>query len=199
MNRKLVTLTTVDIANYLNVNYITVIRWIDRGKLKAHKLPLRGDRRVEVQDFVAFLRENKLPIPNELSPYLRRVLIVDDDKSIAMAMQRTLNQAGFVVKIACDGFTAGQMVGVFQPVVMTLDLKMPGLDGMQVLRQLQAGEHQSLVKVLVVSGVTRAELDEALAVGADDILEKPFKNDVLVQKVTALAGMELLVNRELKQ
>ena len=53
------TLTTGEIANYCGVNFRTVIRWIQRGQLRAYQLPGRGDNRVEVHNFIAFLRENK--------------------------------------------------------------------------------------------------------------------------------------------
>ncbi len=191
MAERLVTLTTGEIAKYLNVNYITVIRWINKGRLKAHKLPARGDRRVEIHDFLEFLRKNDLPIPDDLKPYLRRILIVDDDVALTQVMLRILEESGFEVKIGHDGFSAGQLLGIFQPVVMILDLKMPGLDGMQVLERLRSDESPSPVRVLVVSGASKRELDAAIAAGADDILSKPFMNDVFLGKVAALAGLSL--------
>lgn len=59
-------LTTGEVAKYCGVNPRTVIRWIERGHLKAYHLPGRGDSRVEVHDFLSFLREHEMPIPEEL-------------------------------------------------------------------------------------------------------------------------------------
>jgi excisionase family DNA binding protein len=60
------TLTTGEIAHYCGVNFRTVIRWIKRGYLNAFQLPGRGDNRVEVGDFLAFLERHNIPIPEEL-------------------------------------------------------------------------------------------------------------------------------------
>ena len=64
MNRRM--LTTGDIARHCDVTPRTVIRWIQRGHLKAHQLPGRGDNRVDPTDFLQFLEVNALPIPLEL-------------------------------------------------------------------------------------------------------------------------------------
>ena len=60
-------LTTGEIARYCGVNFRTVIRWIERGRLKAYQLPGRGDNRVTVEDFIDFLKVNSMPIPEEFS------------------------------------------------------------------------------------------------------------------------------------
>jgi two-component system response regulator VicR len=184
-------LTTGDIAELCGVNFRTVIRWIQRGHLKAFQLPGRGDNRVQVADFLAFLRENNMPIPEELQRSSRKVLIVEDDDRMAKAIQRTLGRAGFETEIAADGFKAGTLVASFSPAVMTLDLKMPGLGGLEVLKTVRQDPELTTLKVLVVSAMPREELDGALAAGADDVLEKPFANKDLVHKVAILAGVEV--------
>ncbi len=65
-------LTTGDIAKLCGVNFRTVIRWIQRGHLKAFQLPGRGDNRVQVADFIEFLNENNMPIPEELQPSAKK-------------------------------------------------------------------------------------------------------------------------------
>jgi len=60
------TLSTGEIAKLCDVNLRTVIRWIERGALKGFKLPGRGNNRVRVEDFLAFLVEHEIPIPAEL-------------------------------------------------------------------------------------------------------------------------------------
>ena len=89
------TLTTGDIAKYCGVNFRTVIRWVDRGILKSYRLPGRGDNRIKAHDFVAFLKKNNMPIPAEFKQFCRRVLIVDDEMSMAKSIQRVLSQNGF--------------------------------------------------------------------------------------------------------
>jgi len=66
MNRRM--LTTGDIARYCDVTPRTVIRWIQRGHLRAHQLPGRGDNRVDPSDFLVFLDKHALPVPVEFAP-----------------------------------------------------------------------------------------------------------------------------------
>ena len=185
------TLTTGDIAKYCGVHFRTVIRWVERGQLKAYKLPGRGDNRVQLRDFLAFLKAHKMPIPKELQGGTCRILVVEDDVRMANAIRRTLRKAAFEVMIAPDGFKAGALLGTFTPSVMTLDLQMPGLSGFDVLSFVRRTPDFADVKILVVSAMPRKELDAALAAGADSILEKPFKNEVLVEKVSRLAEIEV--------
>ncbi len=62
------TFTTGDIALMCDVNLRTVIRWIERGSLQAHKLPGRGNNRVIETDFLQFLHTHGMPVPLELKP-----------------------------------------------------------------------------------------------------------------------------------
>ncbi|MCC7261162.1 MAG: response regulator [Candidatus Latescibacteria bacterium] len=183
-------LTTGEIAQYCKVNFRTVIRWIKRGHLKAYQLPGRGDNRVEVSDFLRFLEQYNMPVPEDFVHTAPRALIVDDDQAMARSIQRVLRRAGFETQIALDGFSAGALMESFAPDVMTLDLRMPGLGGLDVLSFVRSHPRLRAIKIIVVSGLPRARLDEALAKGADEVLEKPFENAVLVAKATRLAGVE---------
>lgn len=73
---------------------------------------------------------------------------------------------------------------------MTLDIRMPGVDGLSVLRTLREHPLPFACKVLVVSGETPARLQEALALGADGVLAKPFINEELLAAVRRLYGSE---------
>lgn len=183
------TLTTGDVAKYCGVNFRTVIRWIKRGHLKAFQLPGRGDNRVEHGDFLEFLKEHRMAIPDGLQaggPL--KVLVVDDDQRMATSIRRALEAAGFETAPAYDGFRAGALMGTFAPDVITLDLEMPNLSGVEVIRFVRDSEHFRKVKILVVSALGRDKLDEAVKEGADDALAKPFSNEELVQKIRNLSG-----------
>ncbi|NOY73316.1 MAG: response regulator [Gammaproteobacteria bacterium] len=184
-------LTTGDIANYCSVHVRTVIRWIERGKLKAYQLPGRGDNRVRLKDFLVFLETHGMPVPEELQPANRRILIIDDDERVAKAIQRSLRHAQFETLIATSGFEAGALLNSFKPAVMTLDLRMPGMDGFEVLEFVQKSEEFKKLKIIVVSALSRAELDKALARGADAALEKPLDDDCFIETVARLANVEL--------
>jgi excisionase family DNA binding protein len=185
-------LTTGDIAELCGVNFRTVIRWIQNGHLKAFQLPGRGDNRVLIKDFLEFLRANNMPLPEELEGTGEaKILIVEDDKRMAQSMQRALKRKGFETMIALEGFMAGVVATTFKPTVMTLDLKMPGLGGLDILKGIRKNPDLSGIKILVVSAMPQEELDAAIAGGADDVLEKPFANADLVAKVANLAGVRL--------
>jgi CheY-like chemotaxis protein len=187
-------LTTGDVAEMCGVNFRTVIRWIQRGHLKAFQLPGRGDNRVLAKDFLDFLREHNMPIPEEMEEAEGggpKVLVVEDDKRMAQSIKRVLARRGFQTMMALEGFLAGALATTFKPAVMTLDLKMPGLGGLEVLKGIRHNPDLGGIKILVVSAMPQEQLEEALAAGADDVLEKPFKNADLVAKVAKLAGVKL--------
>lgn len=180
------TLTTGDIANYCQVNFRTVIRWIERGLLKAYKLPGRGDNRVQIDDFIKFLSENDMPVPDELKQTSSRVLIVEDDPVMAKIIDKALQKIELETRIAPSGFHAGVELSEFAPSMMTLDLDIPGLSGLEVLQYVRKTPALKSIKVLVVSGRPEDELQAALSAGADDILAKPVRAQELQQKMLAL-------------
>lgn len=179
-------LTTGEAAKYCGVNFRTVIRWIERGKLKAYKLPGRGDHRIREEDFVDFLQENEFPVPDEFSPPSQSVLIIEDNQEMAAAISRVLHREGFQVEVAHDGFSAGAQLAASKPSLVTLDLKMPGLDGYGVLDYIRGREEYKKLKVLVISAEPEAGLQRAMAAGADEVLPKPFQNDELIAMVHRL-------------
>ena len=181
------TLTTGEIAKFCDVNQRTVIRWIDRGDLKGFKLPGRGNNRVLEQDFVAFLKKSGMPVPAEFERDLPdKVLIVDDEPQVAAAISRVLRGAGVLSSIATDGFSAGSLLMAERPKLMTLDLSMPGLDGYDVIRFVRQSAEISQTKILVISALDAASLNEALECGADEVMQKPFDNEELAEKVTTM-------------
>ncbi|MFV2073170.1 MAG: response regulator [Thermoanaerobaculales bacterium] len=181
-------LTTGDIAKLCGVNFRTVIRWIHRGHIKAFQLPGRGDNRVQMADFLTFLRENDMPIPEELQKTSHRVLIVQEDAKVAKSMERTLKRADFETMIAVDGFEAGALAITYSPAVVVLDPQMAGLGGLGALTTFRSRPELAKMKVLVVSDMSDKEMKDALAAGADDVLSRPYKGPELIKRVTALAG-----------
>lgn len=179
-------LTTGEIAKYCGVNFRTVIRWIERGHLKAYQLPGRGDNRVEIEDFLQFLQKNKMPIPEEFQDQTKRILVIDDDEPMANAIVRILRRQGYETLVAPDGFFAGALLGTFLPHVVTLDLSMPGISGREVLAFIRDCEALEGTRVLVVSGLSIEELEAAVEAGADDLLQKPFESEELLKKIQDL-------------
>lgn len=111
------------------------------------------------------------------------VLTVDDDPAILRTLTINLKARGYDVEIATDGRSGLQIVHERMPDVILLDLGLPDLDGIAVLRQVRSF---SQVPVIVVSA--RAESDdlvEALDLGADDYVSKPFSMEELLARVRA--------------
>lgn len=176
-------LTTGEAARICGVNFRTVLRWIDRGLLPAYKLPGRGDRRVLSAELHRFMQANGIPGRAVPSVLPRRILITDDDSAMARAIERVLQRADFETLIASNGFEAGAMLPKFKPGILTLDLRMPGIDGLDVLRFLQKTDLGAPLKTLVVSADTEARLQQALTLGAQGFIRKPFSNDELVAAI----------------
>lgn len=174
------TLTTTEASQMCGVSFRTVIRWIEREELQAYRLPGRGDYRVPLSELRRFMQEHGIPEPDEMPGRPKRVLVVDDEPAMARAIRRVFDQAGFQTAIAKDGFHAGSMLHTFKPDLMTLDLLMPGIDGFGVLRLLHETELSTPLKVLVLSGDSLERLGQAMALGADGALRKPFDNDELL-------------------
>ena len=179
------TLTPGEIAQYCDVHQRTVSRWIASGQLKGFKLPGRGNYRVVLEDFICFLQQQKIPVPESLTA-ATTVLIVDDEVAYRRAILRVLQSGGFNVMMAEDGFQAGVLLLRHKPAVMTLDLQMPGLDGFEVLKFIRQHPELSQTKILVISGLGQTELDRAKAAGADATLSKPFDNAHLIDTIKGL-------------
>jgi two-component system, OmpR family, KDP operon response regulator KdpE len=113
-----------------------------------------------------------------------RVLVVDDEAHIRRAVGRALSARDYEVTQAEDGLDALDAARAFEPDLVVLDLNMPRLDGLGVIRELRTW---TAVPVLVLS-VREDETDkvEALDLGADDYLTKPFGIDELMARVRAL-------------
>jgi CheY-like chemotaxis protein len=187
-------LTTGQIAKFCHVDARTVNRWIDKKLLKAHELPITRFRRIRTADFVAFLHQQGMPIPQELSGVAKkRILIVDDDRSMAAAMRRLLGEDAFqdcVVDLAYDGFEAGRVVEKAQPHLMVLDLKMPGMDGFEVCRRLKSQAEGKTIRILAVSGAaSNEERKRILKLGADDFMEKPFDPVFFKKRILELLNL----------
>ena len=116
---------------------------------------------------------------------MQRILIVDDDPSVTSVLKRGLSYAGFVVDTAASGAEALDIARERYPNLVVLDVMMPGMDGLEVLRRLRAADAQ-LPVLLLTARDGPADQVAGLETGADDYVVKPFTFDVLVARVRAL-------------
>jgi two-component system KDP operon response regulator KdpE len=113
-----------------------------------------------------------------------RVLVVDDEDQIRLALARALTARGFMVETRPEGESALRTFSWLRPDLVVLDLNLPGIDGLTVCRRIR---EQSDVPILILS-VREEEADkvEALNLGADDYLTKPFGIEEFLARVRAL-------------
>ncbi len=112
------------------------------------------------------------------------ILVVDDDPKILQLVRTYLEREGFVVTTAADGFAAVAALRRSLPRLMVLDLMLPALDGVAVLRVARADSNLPVL-ILSARGST-ADRISGIANGADDYLPKPFSPAELVVRVKAL-------------
>jgi DNA-binding response OmpR family regulator len=113
-----------------------------------------------------------------------KVLLVDDEEEFVKALAERLKMRDLRSDTVLDGEEALSYVEDQEPDVMVLDLKMPGIDGMEVLRQVRKAYPNIQVIILTGHGTEKDE-EEAKRLGAFDYLEKPVNLDVLVKKMKA--------------
>jgi two-component system, OmpR family, response regulator MprA len=120
----------------------------------------------------------------EVSAAPRRILVVDDDPMVATTIQRVLRPEGYDVEVALGGEAALEQAHARRPDLVVLDLMMPGVDGLEVCRQLRADGSLPILMLTARSGT--ADRVRGLDTGADDYLVKPFAYAELLARVRAL-------------
>jgi len=130
-----------------------------------------------------------------------RILLVEDDRSIAGFVEPELEHLGFAVRYAYDGITGLEEAQAFGPALIILDIMLPGLDGVGALRRLRQGGSRVPVIMLTARDTTLDKV-HSLDSGADDYLTKPFDIEELLARIRALLrraeGDEILRVAELE-
>jgi excisionase family DNA binding protein len=192
-------LTTEEVLEYLQVNLRTVYRLIKAGKLPAVRVGRQW--RFRKRDIDAWLENQRTrgarPTPaSPPQPQARpampapaghpRVLVVDDEASIRDLLSKTLALAEYDVDLAFDGRTALERLRTTPYDLLITDLKMPGVDGLTVIRE--ARRLKTDLPVIIITGFsTEASAIEAVNLGVSGYLTKPFRGP----RVLAVAAKAL--------
>jgi len=124
-----------------------------------------------------------------------KVLIVDDEPKICSILSALLTKNGYEVEVANSGEAGLDMYSKFEPAVVLLDLKMPGMNGMEVMEILAKRFHTDCkVIIMTAHGEVRTAV-EAMKKGAFDYLQKPFDNDELLAIISRAMEMVALKHR----
>src|SRR5437016_10806874 len=188
-------LTTEEVLEYLQVNLRTVYRLIKAGKIPAVRVGRQW--RFRKRDIDAWLdsqrpRGGAKPLP---APAARpvaaatsrpRVLVVDDEASIRDLLAKTLALAEYDVDVAPDGRSALERMRLYPYDLLIADLKMPGMDGLSVIRE--AKRYKADLPVIIITGFsTESSAIEGVNLGLAGYLTKPFRvPQVLAAAATAL-------------
>ena len=118
---------------------------------------------------------------------LRRVLIADDEREFRLSLAKTFRKEGFQVSAAGDGKQAEEFLNHEYYPLVVLDLKMPGKDGLELLREIKSKTPATQVIIVTVFDDT-ATCQQALLVGAFACLKKPVKREAILE--TARRALE---------
>ena len=189
-------LTTEEVLEYLQVNLRTVYRLIKAGKIPAVRVGRQW--RFRKRDIDAWLDSQRprggarprrgagraaRPAAGTARP---RVLVVDDEASIRDLLAKTLALAEYDVDVAPDGRSALERMRLYPYDLLIADLKMPGMDGLTVIRE--AKRYKADLPVIIITGFsTESSAIEAVNLGVAGYLTKPFR----VPQVLAAAAKAL--------
>jgi excisionase family DNA binding protein len=187
-------LTTEEVLEYLQVNLRTVYRLIKAGKIPAVRVGRQW--RFRKRDIDAWLdsqrpRGGSRPAPAAparpaTGATRPRVLVVDDEASIRDLLAKTLALAEYDVDVAPDGRSALERMRLYPYDLLIADLKMPGMDGLTVIRE--AKRYKADLPVIIITGFsTESSAIEAVNLGVAGYLTKPFR----VPQVLAAAAKAL--------
>jgi excisionase family DNA binding protein len=187
-------LTTEEVLEYLQVNLRTVYRLIKAGKIPAVRVGRQW--RFRKRDIDAWLDSQRsrggarvapaAPVRPVAGPTRPRVLVVDDEASIRDLLAKTLALAEYDVDVAPDGRSALDRMRIYPYDLLIADLKMPGMDGLAVIRE--AKRYKADLPVIIITGFsTESFAIEAVNLGVAGYLTKPFR----VPQVLAAAAKAL--------
>jgi excisionase family DNA binding protein len=189
-------LTTEEVLEYLQVNLRTVYRLIKAGKIPAVRVGRQW--RFRKRDIDAWLDSQRprggggsrpapaAPARPATGSTRPRVLVVDDEASIRDLLAKTLALAEYDVDVAPDGRSALERMRLYPYDLLIADLKMPGMDGLTVIRE--AKRYKADLPVIIITGFsTESSAIEAVNLGVAGYLTKPFR----VPQVLAAAAKAL--------
>ena len=164
-------LTTGEVASRCQVSVGTVKNWIEAGQLEAFRTPGRHFR-IRASELRRFQAAFGFGAEVDESP---RILVVDDQQDFVDLAVDALQDLvhGARVEGACGGYEALLRIGSFQPHLLVLDLRMPGLDGFEVCRRVKEAPITKATKIVAMTGFDDEQAEQlAMTCGADAFVTK---------------------------
>ncbi|MBI3317017.1 MAG: response regulator [Candidatus Omnitrophica bacterium] len=113
---------------------------------------------------------------------MKRLVVVDDESEICDFLKGFFADRDFDVRTATSGEQALKTIGAHKPQVVLLDVHMPGMDGMEVLRAIKS-QYPNIKVIMVTAIETREKIEEAMRLGADNYITKPLSLEYLEKDV----------------
>ena len=120
------------------------------------------------------------------------ILLAEDERTLAMIIQDTLNGQGFNVTVADDGEEALRLYAAHKPDVLVADVMMPRMDGFELVRRIRKTDRQTPVIFLTARSAVN-DVVHGFEMGANDYLKKPFGMQELIVRIKALLGRAITI------
>ena len=117
----------------------------------------------------------------------KRILIVDDVILISNLIKTRISNLDYEIEVAKDGEEALEKIALFKPNLILLDIMLPKLSGVEVLKRIKEDKSNQYIKIIILSAKSKdKDIIECIRLGADDFMTKPFSLEVLEEKIKAL-------------
>ncbi len=168
-------LTTEEVLDYLQVNLRTVYRLIKAGKIPAVRVGRQWRfRKRDIDAWLDSSRQTGRGDGKDRPGDRPRILVVDDEQAVRDLLAKTLTMADYDVDAAGDGASAIDRLRAVEYDLLITDLKMPGMDGLSVIREARRTAPD--LPVIIITGYsTEASAIEAINLGVAGYLTKPFR------------------------
>jgi CheY-like chemotaxis protein len=172
-----------DFAEYCGVRSNTLDRLIKTGVIKRHYSEKNeSELYIDEQDVIAFFKSEefnnlKYDFENESrdqSFNRLKALIIEDEDEVTKSIKRVLIGKGFEIVSTDNGFYVPVMIRKEMPVLITVDLQMQHISGVEVIKMINNSKYRDQMIIVVISGEDEIKIEEAVASGADFYLKKPF-------------------------
>ncbi|MFQ5449873.1 MAG: response regulator transcription factor, partial [Nitrospinaceae bacterium] len=142
--------------------------WVENRCRKIFALQKKGYNISMIKDILSKEEEEKS---------VRKILIVDDEKKFSNLLKKFFEKNGFVTEVAYDGWDAGLKAAHFLPSIIILDIALPGINGMEVCKNLKSNPKTKYINIVAISGDLRHSEKVILESGADIYFTKPVDFD----------------------
>ncbi len=168
-------LTTEEVLTYLKVNLRTIYRLIKAGKIPAVRVGRQWRfRKTDIDAWLNSQRPGAEPAPPAAKQTRPRILVVDDEDAMRSLLTKALSLADYDVDVVADGQAALDRLRVMSYDLLITDLKLPGIDGLTVVREVK--QLKVHIPVIIITGhSSEANAIAAANLGVSGYLTKPFE------------------------